>query len=166
MTEQRQVGTTAVCRHCTQHIIWQPWFLDGKQPNPPVWSHIHSGVKSCSSRSAGAPKSDLWPFAEPPSTASTSTETEDYMPRPLTPGDIIHGFAYGAFGRDHYHCVRIEAVGPDWIVARDPDRDGEDDPSFASGRRSLELCQEARDKPCPNNSLCLLADARPPLTTG
>jgi hypothetical protein len=75
---------------------------------------------------------------------------------PLAPGDIIHGFAYGAFGRDHYHCVRIEAVGPDWIVAREPDRDDEGGPSFTSGRRSLELCQEARDKPCPNDDPCPL----------
>ncbi|MEU7066926.1 hypothetical protein [Streptomyces sp. NPDC046161] len=36
--------------------------------------------------------------------------------RPLAVGDVIHGFAYGAFGRDHYDCVRIEAVGPGWDV--------------------------------------------------
>lgn len=88
------------------------------------------------------------------------------MTRPLAPGDVIHGFAHGAFGRDHYHCVRIEAVGPDWIVARDSDRGDYDDPSFASGRRSLELCQEARDEPCPNDDPCPLANVRPPLTTG
>jgi hypothetical protein len=84
--------------------------------------------------------------------------------RPLAVGDIIHGFAYGAFGRDHYHCVRIEAVGRDWIVARDPDRDDEGGPSFTAGRRSLELCQEARDTDCPNDSPCPLGDAPPPLT--
>jgi hypothetical protein len=65
--------------------------------------------------------------------------------RPLTIGDVIHGFAHGVFGRDHYHCVRVEAVGPDWIVARNPD---EPDwaPSFASGVRELELCAQARDE--------------------
>lgn len=85
--------------------------------------------------------------------------------RPLAVGDIIHGFAHGAFGRDHYHCTRIEAIGPDWIVARDPSEPilG---PSFTSGRRSLELCIEARDEPCPNDYPCPLADAAPPLTTG
>lgn len=87
--------------------------------------------------------------------------------RPLAPGDVIHGFAYGAFGRDHYHCVRIEAVGPDWIVARE---DSERGPSFAAGRKALGLCQQARDEghqtpwgeaeePCP------LADTQPPPTT-
>lgn len=84
--------------------------------------------------------------------------------RPLAPGDIIHGFANGAFGRDHYDCVRIEAVGPDWIVARDP-REHWTGPSFASGRRSLELCQQARDEPRHDEQLCLFADEEPPLTT-
>jgi hypothetical protein len=84
--------------------------------------------------------------------------------RPLAPDDVIHGFAYGAFGRDHYNCVRIEAVGPDWIVARDNDEDFPG-PSFTSGRRSLELCQQARDEPCPIDSPCPLAGAEPSLTT-
>lgn len=83
--------------------------------------------------------------------------------RPLTVGDIVHGFAHGAFGRDHYHCVRIEATGPDWIVARDPDAEWTG-PSFTSGRRALELCQQARDEPCPNDNPCPLAEPEPPLT--
>lgn len=83
--------------------------------------------------------------------------------RPLAVGDVIHGFAYGAFGRDHYHCVRIEAVGPDWIVAR-PDNHWHG-LSFVAGRRDLELCQQARDEPCPNDDPCPLGDAQPPLTT-
>ena len=33
-------------------------------------------------------------------------------------GDIIHGHAGGAFGRDHYECSRVEATGRDWVVAR------------------------------------------------
>ncbi|MFD3952240.1 hypothetical protein ACFWRC_19715 [Streptomyces albidoflavus] len=66
-------------------------------------------------------------------------------PRPLSVGDVIHDFAYGAFGRDHFTCVRVDAVGPDWIVARSPDGD----PSFAAEPRSLQLCQQARDEPCP-----------------
>ena len=86
------------------------------------------------------------------------------MTKPLAVGDTIHGFAHGAFGRDHYHCVRIEAAGPDWIVCRDPDAP-EQGPSFTSGRRSLELCIEARDQPCPNDNPCPLADTEPPLTT-
>ncbi|GAA1065217.1 hypothetical protein [Streptomyces asiaticus] len=65
--------------------------------------------------------------------------------RPLAVGDVIHGFAYGAFGRDHYDCVRVEAAGPDWIVARDSNEDDRT-PSFTCGRRSLELCVQARDE--------------------
>lgn len=96
------------------------------------------------------------------------------MPEPCSPlgrGDVIHGFAYGAFGRDHYDCVRIESVGPDWIVTRST----EGEPDFASGRRSLELCQRARDEECSNartqrlngdaDARCSLAHASPPLTT-
>lgn len=60
--------------------------------------------------------------------------------RPLAVGDIIHGFANGAFGRDSYDCRKIEAVGPDWIVCRD----GNGDMYLASGRRALELCQQNR----------------------
>ncbi|RZE89162.1 hypothetical protein [Streptomyces sp. SCA2-2] len=76
--------------------------------------------------------------------------TAPINPRPLAPGDVIHGFAYGAFGRDHHTCVRVEAVGLDWIVARDPACDPDEDcgPSYTSGSRSLQLCQQARDEPC------------------
>lgn len=67
-------------------------------------------------------------------------------PRPLGIGDVIHGFAQGGFGRDHYDCVKIEAAGRDWIVARDADGDV----SFASGERSLRHLIMVRDTdPCP-----------------
>jgi hypothetical protein len=33
-------------------------------------------------------------------------------------GTVIHGFAFGAFGRDSYDCRRVEAIGADWIVTR------------------------------------------------
>ncbi|WP_435279141.1 hypothetical protein [Streptomyces sp. 1222.5] len=85
-------------------------------------------------------------------------------PRPLAPGDVIHGFAHGAFGRDHYDCVRIEAVGPDWIVARNA-REHWNGPSFASGRQRLELCQQARDKWDHEEEPCPFEDDHPPLTT-
>ncbi|MFW3477428.1 hypothetical protein [Streptomyces microflavus] len=85
--------------------------------------------------------------------------------RPLAVGDGIHGFAHGAFGRDHHHCVRIEAVGRDWIVARDPgaasDQGGL---AFASGQSDLELVREARDEPCPEGSDCHLLRHQAPLT--
>lgn len=37
---------------------------------------------------------------------------------PLKVGDVLHGFCGGAFGRDHYDCSHIEALGPDWVVVR------------------------------------------------
>lgn len=69
-------------------------------------------------------------------------------PRPLGIGDVIHGFAQGGFGRDHYDCVRIEAAGRDWIVARDADGGV----SFASGERSLRHLIMVRDSDsCPED---------------
>lgn len=96
------------------------------------------------------------------------------MTSPLAVGDVIHGFAHGVFGRDHYDCVRIEAVGPDWIVARDPDSEW-NGPSFTTGQRSLELCQQSRDEPCSHarhrqemigepDARCPLDGRRSPLT--
>ncbi|AXH66205.1 hypothetical protein SEA_SATIS_44 [Streptomyces phage Satis] len=69
--------------------------------------------------------------------------------KPLAVGDVIHGFAQGAFGRDHYDCTKIEAAGVDWIVARDADGDL----SFASGKSSLEHLIMVRDEDeCPEES--------------
>jgi hypothetical protein len=68
-------------------------------------------------------------------------------PRPLDPGQIIHGFASGAFGRDHYGCCRVESVGPDWVVGRDLESTAL---CFTSGRTALLLVIEARDRACPN----------------
>ncbi len=33
-------------------------------------------------------------------------------------GEVIHGLAGGAFGRDSYDCRRVEAIGHDWVVTR------------------------------------------------
>lgn len=40
-------------------------------------------------------------------------------PAPLRAGDRLYGFAGGAFGRDSYGPRTVEAVGPDWVIARD-----------------------------------------------
>ena len=40
-------------------------------------------------------------------------------------GDIVHGFAQGAFGRDSYDCRRVEAIGSDWIVTRNSQGEAE-----------------------------------------
>lgn len=70
------------------------------------------------------------------------------QPKPLAIGDVIHGFAQGGFGRDHYDCTRIEAAGVDWIVARDADGDL----SFACGERSLRHLIMVRDTDsCPDD---------------
>lgn len=70
--------------------------------------------------------------------------------RPLDIGDIIHGFAEGAFGRDSYDCKIIEAVGPDWIVLRD-----EDGYTYhAHGRGDLERCQRSRTPWMPEEGPC------------
>ncbi|MFD6363794.1 hypothetical protein ACFWFX_28720 [Streptomyces roseolus] len=57
-------GSTATCRYCGHEIVYQPWFLDGRNPNPPVWSHVKSGVKSCSTCPVGW-EAGRWPFATP-----------------------------------------------------------------------------------------------------
>lgn len=44
--------------------------------------------------------------------------TSSTPPRPLAVGDRIHGYCGGYFGRDHYDCGIVEAVGRDWLVAR------------------------------------------------
>lgn len=41
----------------------------------------------------------------------------------LKVGTTLHGFCGGAFGRDAYGNIRIEAIGKDWVVARDTDCD-------------------------------------------
>jgi hypothetical protein len=41
--------------------------------------------------------------------------------RPLRVGDVLYGFCGGAFGRDSYGTKRVEAIGADWVVAREDD---------------------------------------------
>lgn len=79
------------------------------------------------------------------------------MAVPLAVGNVIHGFARGAFGRDHYTCAKIEAAGLDWIVARDADGDL----AFAAGEHTLRLLIEVRDEEeCPSGEDCRLGDSR------
>lgn len=60
---------------------------------------------------------------------------------PLIVGDVVHGFCQGVFGRDHYTCSVIEALGPDWVVVRAPD--GLD---FAAGHDSLVTLARHRER--------------------
>ncbi|MFG1794208.1 hypothetical protein [Nocardia sp. NPDC049149] len=36
-------------------------------------------------------------------------------------GTLLRGFCHGAFGRDSYDDKRVEAIGADWVVARETD---------------------------------------------
>ncbi len=58
------------CRHCREAIVFKPYWLDGKQPNPPIWSHLGSST-TCRTRPADWP-ADGWPHAEPLSTTPRS----------------------------------------------------------------------------------------------
>ena len=37
----------------------------------------------------------------------------------LRVGTLLEGFCGGAFGRDSYEDKRVEAIGADWVVARE-----------------------------------------------
>ena len=51
------------CAHCGEGLVFKPFFLDGKQPNPPVWFHDGSG-RTCRTRPKGWRKQS-WPCAVP-----------------------------------------------------------------------------------------------------
>jgi hypothetical protein len=38
---------------------------------------------------------------------------------PLRVGDVLYGFCGGRFGHDSYDDKRVEAIGADWVVARE-----------------------------------------------
>lgn len=58
---------------------------------------------------------------------TTSVQISDEPP--LAYGDTLEGFCAGFFGRDSYGDKIVQAVGPDWIVAREEGR-----PVFCSKR--------------------------------
>lgn len=62
--------------------------------------------------------------------------------RPLQIGDVVHGYAQGLFGRDHYACSRVEAIGADWVAVRGV-RTGK--PAVSAREDVVELLAEARD---------------------
>ncbi|WP_433731064.1 hypothetical protein ACQP2Y_21725 [Actinoplanes sp. CA-051413] len=62
------------------------------------------------------------------------------------PGDIIHGFCGGSFGRDSYACRKVEAVGWDWIVTRNGLRDGSDNDVELAVGRHIPTREQAADK--------------------
>lgn len=52
-----------MCRHCGGPVVFKPFFLDGKLPNPPRWFH-RDGATTCATRPVGW-RRDSWPVAEP-----------------------------------------------------------------------------------------------------
>jgi len=38
---------------------------------------------------------------------------------PLRVGDKLYGYCGGEFGRDSYNTKTVEAIGADWVVARE-----------------------------------------------
>lgn len=61
---------------------------------------------------------------------------------PIRVGDIVHGHLGGWFGRDHYDCARVEAVGADWAVIRTL---GDGTPVTGSGAGIVDVLAENRD---------------------
>jgi hypothetical protein len=51
-----------ICLHCDKPIVFKPYFLDGKLPNPPIWFHP-PGSRTCATKPKGHRSS--WPIAEP-----------------------------------------------------------------------------------------------------
>jgi hypothetical protein len=77
--------------------------------------------------------------------------------RPLAVGDVLHGFCGGIFGRDHYNCCAVEAVGADWVVTRDLSVEIGTGLDFASGRSTLATLRKYRvrtTKPADGSPCC------------
>lgn len=54
-------------------------------------------------------------------------------------GAKIYGYCAGYFGRETDHVKKIEALGPDWVVARN----SKGVPEFAEGGRLFEVLKAA-----------------------
>lgn len=69
----------------------------------------------------------------------------------IQPGDMLHGACMTIFGNHHYGCVKVEAVGKDWIVGRPINNDwagnpmGYQDAVFACGDHVLAEAARNRD---------------------
>lgn len=64
------------------------------------------------------------------------------MTQPIRIGDIVHGYLDGWFGRDHYNCSRVEAIGADWAIIRTVDQGV---PCTGSGPGILDTLAEGRN---------------------
>jgi hypothetical protein len=70
--------------------------------------------------------------------------------RPLAIGDHIHGYCGGYFGRDHYKCGVVEAIGPDWVVFRTVLNWREDRGAYAATGPNvlIDLAEYRNNKEC------------------
>lgn len=75
--------------------------------------------------------------------------------RPVQVGDPLHGYCGGLFGRDHYDCGFIEAVGRDWVVLRSTGADRWNPVGMACGRNILTELAEFRTDFSYCNEDCL-----------
>lgn len=68
MTDRTPTGglREGTCEHCGKPIVFEPFFLDGKRPNPPIWFHPGGG-KTCSTIPPGWTDPG-WPRATPKET--------------------------------------------------------------------------------------------------
>ncbi|OLT24364.1 hypothetical protein BJF79_13555 [Actinomadura sp. CNU-125] len=83
----------AVCKHCGKPIVFAPYWLDARLPNPHIWFHP-PGATTCSTRPDGWPEDD-WPHAEPEPEERDLAWFRDRIPDdlpadpvPLTAGEI------------------------------------------------------------------------------
>lgn len=51
-----------MCLNCNKPIVFEPYYLDGRLPNPAVWFHEGAGFTCGSAPARGKP----WPLVSPP----------------------------------------------------------------------------------------------------
>ncbi|MEO3856159.1 hypothetical protein [Acrocarpospora sp. B8E8] len=100
------------CRHCDGPIVFKPYWLDGKLPNPPIWFHPDSGT-TCNTRPKGWP-ADSWPHAEP--LPATTKEAD----RPFTDYDdfeVMADLAVLTIGCDEPKCTARTTFEGEWFAS-------------------------------------------------
>lgn len=65
-----RIGTKANCKNCDEPIIFEPYYCDGKLPNPPRWYHL-PGYFLCWVPGVDDRRGAKNRYAEPPSTPDT-----------------------------------------------------------------------------------------------
>jgi hypothetical protein len=63
--------SVSTCSNCGNAVVFKPYYLDGKESNPPIWFHPPGSV-TCSTKPKGWRVG--WPTATPADQTSTNTE--------------------------------------------------------------------------------------------